>query len=148
DDTAHAQLVSRLQGYMEKATREAKLQTSWLNSNSEYDAAVREFIAAVLEPSAKNRFLVQFIEFHAKIARFGLYNALSQVLLKLTSPGVPDIYQGQELWDFSLVDPDNRRPVDFAMRQKLLNEVRSEVGRGAAARRRLARRLATNPSDP
>jgi (1->4)-alpha-D-glucan 1-alpha-D-glucosylmutase len=148
DEAAHQQLVSRLQAYMEKATREAKLQTSWLNPNADYDAAVREFIASALDPSAKNRFLSQFVEFHAEIARFGQFNALSQVLLKLTSPGVPDIYQGQELWDFSLVDPDNRRPVDFALRRKLLSELQRDVARGPAAQRRLARRLATNPSDP
>jgi (1->4)-alpha-D-glucan 1-alpha-D-glucosylmutase len=144
----HGEVVSRLQAYMEKATREAKLRTSWLNANADYDTAVREFIAAVLEPSVKNRFLPQFIEFHAEIARFGFFNALSQVLLKLTSPGVPDIYQGQELWDFSLVDPDNRRPVDFELRRKMLGELRREVERGPAAQRRLARRLALNPSGP
>jgi (1->4)-alpha-D-glucan 1-alpha-D-glucosylmutase len=87
------------------------------------------------------------------IACFGLFNALSQVLLKLTSPGVPDIYQGQELWDFSLVDPDNRRPVDFGLRQHLLAEFRREVARHPqagtrAARWELARQLAQNPSDP
>jgi (1->4)-alpha-D-glucan 1-alpha-D-glucosylmutase len=147
-EAEHSEIVSRLQAYMEKATREAKLRTSWLNANADYDAAVREFVAAVLESSAKNRFLAQFVEFHTEIARFGFFNALSQVLLKLTSPGVPDIYQGQELWDFSLVDPDNRRPVDFDVRRKLLAELRREVARGPAAQRRLARRLALNPSDP
>jgi (1->4)-alpha-D-glucan 1-alpha-D-glucosylmutase len=147
-ESEHWDLVNRLQQYMEKATREAKLKTSWLNPDTEYDAAVRAFVAAALEPSAKNRFLAQFVEFHAQVARFGLFNALSQVLLKLTSPGVPDIYQGQELWDFSLVDPDNRRPVDFALRRSLLGELQRDVARGPAARRRLARRLASNPSDP
>jgi (1->4)-alpha-D-glucan 1-alpha-D-glucosylmutase len=145
---AHRDLVARLQAYMEKATREAKLRTSWLNPNAEYDAAVREFVAAALDLAAKNRFLAEFAAFHAEIARYGLFNALAQVLLKLTSPGVPDIYQGQELWDFSLVDPDNRRPVDFALRRKLLAELQREAGRGPAARRRLAQRLAANPADP
>ncbi len=148
EEAARQLLVARLQGYMEKATHEAKLQTSWLNPNAEYETAVREFVAAVLESGAKNRFLAQFIAFQAEIARFGLFNALSQTLLKLTSPGVPDIYQGQELWDFSLVDPDNRRPVDFALRRELLSELQREVSRGPSARRGLARRLAACPDDP
>ena len=119
---------------MEKAAHEAKLHTSWLNPNAGYEAALREFVAAALEPSAKNRFLSLFASFHAVIARYGLFNALSQVVLKLTSPGVPDTYQGQELWDFSLVDPDSRRPVDFALREKLLRNLQHEVARGVAAR--------------
>jgi (1->4)-alpha-D-glucan 1-alpha-D-glucosylmutase len=146
DEAAQRQIAARLQAYMEKATREAKLQTSWLNPNAGYDAAVREFVAAVLEPGAKNRFLARFTAFHAEIARFGLFNALAQVLLKLTSPGVPDIYQGQELWDFSLVDPDNRRSVDFDLRGRLLSELQREAARGPA-RRALARRLARQPED-
>jgi (1->4)-alpha-D-glucan 1-alpha-D-glucosylmutase len=173
----HGALVARLQTYMEKATREAKVHTSWVNPNAEYDAAVREFIATVLDDRPKNRFLTEFRAFHQHIVRWGLYNALAQVLLKLTSPGVPDIYQGQELWDFSLVDPDNRRPVDFALRRRLLAELQSELrpgegmsgglsqfssdengtvpfgsapalGRTDAAWVALARRLAENPFDP
>ena len=105
------QLTERMQAYMEKATREAKVHTSWINPVPEYDAAVRDFVAASLKKPAKNRFLAEFRRFHEQIVNWGLYTAVSQVLLKLTSPGVPDIYQGQELWDFSLVDPDNRRPV-------------------------------------
>ena len=133
---------------MEKATHEAKVHTSWLNPHAEYDAAVKQFVAAAMERGEKNRFLAQFVEVQAAIARFGLYNALSQLLLKLASPGVPDIYQGQELWNFSLVDPDNRRPVDFALRRKLLAELQCEVSRGPAARLALARRLAADPADP
>jgi (1->4)-alpha-D-glucan 1-alpha-D-glucosylmutase len=101
-----------------------------------------------LERGPKNRFLAQFTEVQATIARFGLYNALSQLLLKLLSPGVPDIYQGQELWDFSLVDPDNRRPVDFELRRKLLGELACTAAGGEEARAALAARLAADPSDP
>ena len=143
DEAGRRQLIERLQTFMEKAIREAKLHTSWLNPNIAYEAALGEFVAASLEPghpghplagrgSTRNRFLALFAEFHAVIARFGLFNALSQVLLKLTSPGVPDTYQGQELWDFSLVDPDNRRPVDFALREKLLIGLQREVARSRA----------------
>ena len=81
-------------------------------------------------PAPKNRFLAEFHAFHEQVVNWGLFNALSQTLLKLTSPGVPDIYQGQELWDFSLVDPDNRRPVDFALRRELLSELQREVCAG------------------
>lgn len=144
----HAQLVERMQAYMEKATREAKVSTSWLNPHAEYDAAVRAFIAAALENRPRNRFLVEFRQFHAQIAALGLYTSLSQTLLKILSPGVPDIYQGQELWDFSLVDPDNRRPVDFALRRRLLARLRHEARQGDDARLALARRLAANPADP
>jgi (1->4)-alpha-D-glucan 1-alpha-D-glucosylmutase len=148
DESGHREVVARLQAYMEKATREAKVHTSWLNPRPEYDAAVREFVAAALDNHPKNRFLAEFRAFHERIVRFGLYNALAQVLLKLTSPGVPDMYQGQELWDFSLVDPDNRRPVDFTLRRRLLAELQSELDLGPTARLSLARRLAENPSDP
>jgi (1->4)-alpha-D-glucan 1-alpha-D-glucosylmutase len=148
DDAEHAQLIARVQAYMEKATHEAKLHTSWLNPGTDYDAAVKQFVAAVLEREPKNRFLTQFIEVQATIARFGLYNALSQLLLKLMSPGVPDIYQGQELWDFSLVDPDNRRPVDFERRRKLLGELVCAADGGPDARAALAARLAADPADP
>ena len=123
------ELAARMAAYMEKATHEAKVHTSWINPNSEYDAAVREFVAAALDDHPKNRFLAEFRRFHEQVVNWGLYSALSQTLLKLTSPGVPDIYQGQELWDFSLVDPDNRRPVDFAQRRKMLARLRKDVGR-------------------
>lgn len=125
DDGARAQLTERMQNYMEKATREAKQNTSWVNPNAEYDQAVRQFAAKCLEPGRDNRFLTHFAAFHKRIAVAGYYTALSQTVLKLLSPGVPDIYQGQELWDFSLVDPDNRRPVDYDLRRALLEQVRA-----------------------
>ena len=141
-------LADRLRAYMEKATHEAKVHTSWVNPDSEYDAAVREFVSAALAEHPKNRFLAEFDRFHQQVVNWGLYNALGQTLLKLVSPGVPDIYQGQELWDFSLVDPDNRRPVDFAGRRKMLARLQKDIGRGERSLPALARQLAENPSDP
>jgi (1->4)-alpha-D-glucan 1-alpha-D-glucosylmutase len=122
--------VERIQGYMEKATREAKVHTSWINPNEGYDEALREFTAAILSDGSEaeeNGFLADFIPFQAEIARIGMLNALSQTALKLTAPGVPDLYQGEELWDFSLVDPDNRRPVDYPLREELLTALREAV---------------------
>ncbi len=146
DEAGHAEVVARLQQYMEKATREAKQRTSWINPNEAYDAAVQKFVAGVLELSPKNRFLLALREFRDKIVRWGLYTAMSQTLLRLASPGVPDVYQGQELWDFSLVDPDNRRPVDFDRRRWLLAEVRNESS-DPERLQRFAQSLAANPFD-
>jgi (1->4)-alpha-D-glucan 1-alpha-D-glucosylmutase len=148
DKQALAGLIERLQLYMEKATREAKVHTSWINPNADYDTAVRQFVAAVLDERPKNRFLPAFRDFHEQVVDWGLYTALSQTFLKLTSPGVPDIYQGQEVWDFSLVDPDNRRPVDYQYRRELLARLQAELSGGEAALAPLARRLAAAPRDP
>jgi (1->4)-alpha-D-glucan 1-alpha-D-glucosylmutase len=114
----------RIQNYMLKAIRESKQKTSWINQNSAYETAVSSFVSALLTPSNRNRFLTDFVPFQRQVARIGLWHSLSQTLLKLTSPGVPDIYQGNDLWDFSLVDPDNRRPVDYNHRQQLFESVR------------------------
>src|SRR6185503_5810098 len=108
---------------MIKAIREAKVNTSWLNPNTAYDDAVRAFVAAILEDAPSNRFLADFRSLQRTVAHYGAFNSLSQTLLKLAAPGVPDIYQGAELWDFSLVDPDNRRPVDFDLRAWWLGEL-------------------------
>jgi (1->4)-alpha-D-glucan 1-alpha-D-glucosylmutase len=116
----------RIENYMLKAIREAKQNTSWVNQNAEYENAVLSFVRALLMPSAENRFLKDFVPFERRIARLGLWNSLSQTLLKLTCPGVPDIYQGNELWDFSLVDPDNRRPVDYDRQQQLFGELQRQ----------------------
>ncbi|MEN6450915.1 MAG: malto-oligosyltrehalose synthase, partial [Thermoguttaceae bacterium] len=144
------QLTGRMQTYMEKAIHEAKAHTSWVNPNAEYEAAVRAFVAAALDarPKSRNRFLADFRAFHDQVVNWGLYNALSQTLLKLTAPGVPDLYQGQELWDFSLVDPDNRRPVDFAMRRELLGRLTQQAAAGSESLLALARELGRNPRDP
>jgi (1->4)-alpha-D-glucan 1-alpha-D-glucosylmutase len=111
---------------MEKATREAKLNTSWINPNQGYDEGLKAFVATILR-RGDNPFLEDFVRFHPPVARLGMINALAQTLVKLTSPGVPDVYQGQEIWDLSLVDPDNRRPVDFALRQRLLDSLTAEL---------------------
>ncbi len=121
--TRACSIIERVLRYMEKATHEAKLHTSWISPNTAYDAAVKQFVQTVLA-DANSKFSLDLQEFVETILDCGLLNAASQVLLKLTSPGVPDIYQGQELWDFSLVDPDNRRPVDYDLRQHLLREIR------------------------
>ncbi|HEX2190795.1 MAG TPA: malto-oligosyltrehalose synthase [Longimicrobiaceae bacterium] len=130
EDQAHQDLVARVQGYMEKATREAKEHTSWIEPNEAYDAGLKEFVAAVLDRGAPNAFLDDFLRLQPVVARMGMLNSLAQTLVKLAAPGVPDVYQGQELWDFSLVDPDNRRPVDYAVRVRLLRELRERMTEG------------------
>lgn len=101
--------------------REAKEHSSWVNANDDYEAALADFIDALLAPGEKNLFLADFVPFARQVARHGLLNSLALTLLKLTAPGVPDIYQGCELWQFNLVDPDNRRPIDYALRRRLLD---------------------------
>ena len=126
---AIGQFRDRMAAYMLKAIKEAKQNTSWTEPNPEYESATKTFVEAVLDPS-KRKFLDDFVEFQAKVSFFGRLNSLSQVLLKITSPGVPDFYQGTELWDLNLVDPDNRRPVDYALRERLLSELdrKAEAG--------------------
>jgi (1->4)-alpha-D-glucan 1-alpha-D-glucosylmutase len=122
-------LVERLVAYLAKATREAKVHTSWIHQNEEYGRAVEHFVTATLTGRTARRFLSSFIPVQRRVAYAGMLNSLSQLVLKLTSPGVPDFYQGTELWDLSLVDPDNRRPVDFAARQRLLDQLQPLIGR-------------------
>jgi (1->4)-alpha-D-glucan 1-alpha-D-glucosylmutase len=117
---ATPEYIERIQAYMAKALKEAKMNTSWIQPNEQWDAAMSEFVARVLEPSPKNKFLPTFLPAAEEIARLGAINSLSQVALKLTLPGVPDIYQGNEIWNLGLVDPDNRRPVDYQERRRLL----------------------------
>ena len=107
-----------------KALKEAKAHTSWINVNEGYENAVRDFVRAILRPGADNRFLNELETFVASIQRAGLMNGLSQLAVKISSPGVPDFYQGTEMWDLSLVDPDNRRPVDFEKRKRFLREIK------------------------
>lgn len=120
----------RIKQYAMKAIKEAKLHTSWIVPNEEYETAIRNFVDKVLTPAPSNVFLADLQQFVDYIMPFGLANALTQVTLKFTSPGVPDLYQGNEIWDFSLVDPDNRRPVDFETRQNLLDAGTSQWGDG------------------
>lgn len=120
----------RIEAYMLKAIKEAKLHTSWINPNQEYEAVVHHFVQTLLDDPEHNAFLADFIPFQSHITRCGLFNSLSQTLLKLTIPGVPDIYQGNELWAFNLVDPDNRRPVDYEQRRTLLQELVNQIDSG------------------
>jgi (1->4)-alpha-D-glucan 1-alpha-D-glucosylmutase len=120
---ATPEYIERIQAYMAKALKEAKLNTSWIQPNEQWDSAMNEFVARVLDASPKNKFLPAFLPITEEIARLGAINSLSQVALKLTAPGVPDIYQGNEIWDFSLVDPDNRRPVDYERRREMLRSL-------------------------
>jgi (1->4)-alpha-D-glucan 1-alpha-D-glucosylmutase len=126
---APADLTERLVAYMEKAAREAKVHTSWIEENPEYLRALIRFVKETLAGQTAGRFLASFVPFQRRVAQVGMVNSLSQLVLKLASPGVPDFYQGTELWDLSLVDPDNRRAVDFAARQHLLAELRPVLDR-------------------
>ena len=121
DPLGQREFAGRVKEYMRKAMREAKAQTSWLNPNEDYEAAVLRFVDAILDE--RRPFLQAFAPFQARIAELGIYNSLAQLLIKITAPGVPDFYQGTELWDLALVDPDNRRPVDYAMRRTVLEGV-------------------------
>ena len=120
DQAAYAAFGARIREYMIKAIREAKVNTSWVGPNTPYEEALTSFVDAVLAAPSENAFLQEFAPFRKLIAHYGMFSSLSQTLLKMTSPGVPDFYQGTELWDFSLVDPDNRRPVDYGIRIKAL----------------------------
>jgi len=114
----------RLSAYMEKAVREAKQQTSWTQQNREFEDALRSFIERILDSPP---FVTELESFVARLLSAGRINSLAQSLLKCTAPGVPDTYQGGELWDLSLVDPDNRRPVDYGERRRMLNELQNGV---------------------
>jgi (1->4)-alpha-D-glucan 1-alpha-D-glucosylmutase len=138
--------LERLQTYLVKAVREAKVHTSWTNPNPPYDEALARFAEAILDPERSAAFLEDFTLFQARVAHVGSLNSLGQTLVKLTAPGVPDFYQGTELWDLSLVDPDNRRPVDWAERRRLLDELLTAVA-AAPDRAALAHELAKSRTD-
>jgi (1->4)-alpha-D-glucan 1-alpha-D-glucosylmutase len=140
DTPAFSAFVSRIQGYMEKAMREAKRHTSWTSPNEAYEAGVRTFVERVL---SSREYLADLRSLAERVAHAGRISSLAQVAVKCAAPGVPDVYQGCELWDLSLVDPDNRRPVDFELRARLLQQLDAELAGGPAARAALARRLAT-----
>jgi malto-oligosyltrehalose synthase len=128
------EFVERIVAYMRKATKEERRDTNWTSPSPDYDRAVERYVRRSLGGSSKNQFLEDFTKFHREIDWFGMLNSLSQTLIKLTVPGVPDVYQGNEVWDYSLVDPDNRRRVDFALRRAMLARLDSTLaGRGAAA---------------
>jgi (1->4)-alpha-D-glucan 1-alpha-D-glucosylmutase len=123
DDDEFVLFRSRIKEYMLKAMREAKVHTSWINPNKLHEDAVMYFIDSILKDSPQNNFLHSFISFLKLTSACGIFNSLAQTLIKITSPGIPDFYQGNELWDFSLVDPDNRRLIDYGLRKKLLDEL-------------------------
>jgi len=120
------QLSNRLQQYMVKAIKEGKVNTSWIQDNKSWEEAVTGFVREVLALPAKHGFWKGFLTFQQQVAEIAMHDSLAQVVLKIASPGVPDLYQGTELWDFSLVDPDNRRPVDFESRRRALREIRGD----------------------
>jgi (1->4)-alpha-D-glucan 1-alpha-D-glucosylmutase len=138
--------AGRLRTYVEKASREAKARTSWISPNRRYDEAMARFTEALLDGRRSREFLRDFGQFHARVAHFGRLNSLAQTLVKIAAPGVPDFYQGTELWELSLVDPDNRRPVDWALRRRLLDELTAELER-TSDRAALARRLASTTDE-
>ncbi|MGG6263976.1 malto-oligosyltrehalose synthase [Leptolyngbya sp. AN03gr2] len=121
-DNEMEEFVDRIEQYAIKSIREAKVHTAWLRPNGDYEEACTKFVRAILKDE---QFLAEFIPFQKKIAHYGVFNSLSQTLIKATSPGIPDFYQGTELWDLSLVDPDNRRPVDFSQREAFLDAIQS-----------------------
>ena len=145
--TASREIVERLQGYMTKSVKEAKLFSSWINPNEVYETAVSRFVEQVLTGPGAPRFLSGFLAFHRRIARVGIVNSLAQTVLKIASPGVPDIYQGAELWDLTLVDPDNRRPIDFDSRARALDRIDAVLQQCPADRADAIRSLGEHPED-
>jgi (1->4)-alpha-D-glucan 1-alpha-D-glucosylmutase len=123
NSAALPQLLPRLQAYVVKATREAMVHTRWTRPNLRHEEALTRFVEAIVNPRLSERFLIDFRSFQERVAFYGMLNSLSQTLLKITCPGVPDFYQGTELWDYRLVDPDNRGPVDFAERMAMLTKM-------------------------
>jgi (1->4)-alpha-D-glucan 1-alpha-D-glucosylmutase len=131
---------ARLAEFLLKALREAKQNSSWIAPHEEYERGVQKFAGQIM--ADETRFLPDFLEFQAELARHGARNGLGQVVLKIASPGVPDFYQGTELWQFCMVDPDNRRPVDYQRRTEMLDQLRR---RDADDRIALIRELAADP---
>ena len=129
---------------MQKALHEAKVHTSWVNPNSEYEKAVTRFVERVLEPLPGNSFLQELRQFQGPIAKAGMWNSVAQLVLKIASPGVPDFYQGNDLWAFDLVDPDNRRAVNYDARRQMLKNLQEQAARDRAG---LVDRLRENLCD-
>jgi (1->4)-alpha-D-glucan 1-alpha-D-glucosylmutase len=132
---------------MMKAIKEAKAHTSWTDPDEEYEDAVKRFVHAIFDRDSNAEFLTDVDRFVHRVARAGLWNALARTLLHLTVPGTPDTYQGDELWNYALVDPDNRRPVNYQHRREFLREL-GPVNADAEARAAVLSRLADDPADP
>ncbi|MEW6570831.1 MAG: malto-oligosyltrehalose synthase [Nitrospirota bacterium] len=124
ENSGYEDFKKRIKDYMLKAVREAKVNTSWINPDALYEDAIMTFIETIMKNTPDNQFLQDFLPFQKMISHYGMYNSLSMTLLKTASPGVPDFYQGTEIWDFSLVDPDNRRPVNYDVRIKMLEALK------------------------
>lgn len=126
NETLRATYAERIEAYLRKAMREAKVHSSWANPNLEYEDATLTFTKRIIDHSTKSIFLTDFLPLAANVAHIGAFSSLSQTVLKFTAPGIPDLYQGTELWDYSLVDPDNRQPVDYEKRISMLKDLRNE----------------------
>jgi (1->4)-alpha-D-glucan 1-alpha-D-glucosylmutase len=142
--SADETFVQRIQQYLTKAMREAKTFSGWTSPNEAHESAVTGFAASVI---AHRPFLDDFLPFQGRISHWGMLNSLSQTLLKIAAPGVPDTYQGMAAWDFSLVDPDNRRPVDYELRRRMLEELKGRVDAVGHDRVELARELVAAKED-
>jgi (1->4)-alpha-D-glucan 1-alpha-D-glucosylmutase len=142
---AHGAFVERMRAYLLKAAKEAKRHTSWTSPDEEYEGALARFVERGL---GSRPFLAELATLAGRLARAGRLSALALTAIKLAAPGVPDVYQGTELWDLSLVDPDNRRPVDFERRRAALAALDAEAGRGPAARVALARTVSAPDALP
>jgi (1->4)-alpha-D-glucan 1-alpha-D-glucosylmutase len=126
-ERAGDELIDRLVAYLQKAVQEAKVHTSWIENDAAYTTAIVRFVTESLNGPMSARFLRSFVPFARRVARVGMIHSLAQLTLKLSSPGVSDVYQGAEFWDLSLVDPDNRRPVDFQRRRQALDQLRPVI---------------------
>jgi (1->4)-alpha-D-glucan 1-alpha-D-glucosylmutase len=126
-DQGYADLKGRIRDNLVKSVREAKVNSSWISPDLPYEDGLAHFVDAILLKPADQPFVRDFRAFQDEIAYLGMFNSLSQTLLKITSPGVPDFYQGTEGWDFSLVDPDNRKPVDFKLREAILKRLKRRI---------------------
>ncbi len=144
DLVSHQRYKERISHYMLKALKEAKVHTSWINPNQKYEEALIQFIDETLKLSPDNQFLKDFIAFQKPIAQAGMLNSLAQLVLKMTSPGVPDFYQGTETWNFTLVDPDNRQTVDYKTTREWLAQIRRDEQKDPVE---LAARLIANMED-
>jgi (1->4)-alpha-D-glucan 1-alpha-D-glucosylmutase len=145
DAAARETFIERIQAYMLKAMREAKVSTSWIEPNDAHEQAVAKFVSDILLKGSP--FLAHFEPVQRQVAQRGLINSLAQTLLKFAAPGVPDTYQGTELLDFSLVDPDNRRPVDYDHRRKVLDDLKREVESAGNRLADFAQRVTTSAAD-